>query len=170
MARFEDAIGYVLDNEGGYTNDPADHGGATNYGITDAEARRHGYSGDMRDLPLETAKAIYLADYWRFDGIEDQHVATKLLDMAVNMGLSTAVKLAQGIAGVVTDGVMGPATETRINTLTDSGTSMEHSALLLTGLVFGCVRRYAHIVGSDHSQAAFIVGWIERALKMPEVK
>jgi lysozyme family protein len=37
--------------EGGYVNDPADPGGATNHGITIAVARKHGYTGAMRDLP-----------------------------------------------------------------------------------------------------------------------
>lgn len=32
--RFDDAFKIVLDFEGGYSNDPADRGGETNYGIT----------------------------------------------------------------------------------------------------------------------------------------
>lgn len=37
--------------EGGYVNDPVDPGGETNHGITIAVARKHGYTGRMRDLP-----------------------------------------------------------------------------------------------------------------------
>lgn len=37
--------------EGGYVNHPSDPGGETNHGITKAVARKHGYTGPMRDLP-----------------------------------------------------------------------------------------------------------------------
>ena len=52
-----------IDLEGGYS-DPAvtgrpDRGGITNWGITEATARRCGYAGDMRDLARERALAIY---------------------------------------------------------------------------------------------------------------
>lgn len=158
MASFDVAIVYVLKNEGGYTHNPADRGGPTNFGITEKEARAHGYTGDMRNFPLDQAKNIYKQDYWKFDGIASQKVATKLLDMAVNMGLVTTVKTAQLIVGTTPDGIMGAKTIAAINS----------RSTMLTDLMFMCVRRYAHIVGADHSQAAFIVGWIERALKMPD--
>ena len=39
----------LIDREGGYVNHPADRGGATCFGITEAVARAHGYGGAMRD-------------------------------------------------------------------------------------------------------------------------
>lgn len=41
----------VFEREGGYVNHPNDPGGATNHGVTEAVARKHGYRGHMRDLP-----------------------------------------------------------------------------------------------------------------------
>ncbi len=157
MAEFEKAIGYVLDNEGGFSDDPADTGHATRYGITAAEAQRHGL--DVTTLTIDNAKAIYEKDYWRFDAIADQRVATKLFDMAVNMGLATAVRMAQKIAAIAYDGIMGPLTANCINNVpTDR---------MLSGLVAASVRRYAAIVAANASQSVFIVGWMERALKLP---
>ncbi|WP_303740874.1 glycosyl hydrolase 108 family protein, partial [Yersinia enterocolitica] len=62
----------ILGKEGGYVNHPDDKGGPTRWGITEKVARAHGYTGDMRNLPRETALAILEADYWtgpRFDQI-----------------------------------------------------------------------------------------------------
>ncbi len=37
--------------EGGFVDHPNDPGGATNHGITEVVARKHGFTGNMRDLP-----------------------------------------------------------------------------------------------------------------------
>ena len=44
-------IDELIAREGGYTNHPADRGGPTRYGITEAVARAHGYDGPMALLP-----------------------------------------------------------------------------------------------------------------------
>lgn len=62
----------ILGKEGGYVNHPDDKGGPTNWGITQATARAHGYTGDMRNLTRQQAMDIYEADYWygpRFDQV-----------------------------------------------------------------------------------------------------
>ena len=48
----------LIKREGGYVNNPADRGGATKYGITQAVARENGWNGNMKDLPLEFAKVF----------------------------------------------------------------------------------------------------------------
>ena len=55
----EQYLDELIKREGGYVNNPADRGGATKYGITEAVARANGFKGNMKDLPLEVAKAIY---------------------------------------------------------------------------------------------------------------
>ena len=62
----------LIKREGGYVNNPADRGGATKYGITEAVARANGFKGNMKDLPLDVAKSIYRKNYWtapRFDQV-----------------------------------------------------------------------------------------------------
>ena len=49
----------LIEREGGYVNHPADKGGPTCFGITEAVARAHGYAGAMRNLPRMEAAAIY---------------------------------------------------------------------------------------------------------------
>jgi lysozyme family protein len=44
-------LGAIFALEGGFVDHKNDPGGATNHGITAAVARKHGFKGDMRDLP-----------------------------------------------------------------------------------------------------------------------
>jgi lysozyme family protein len=61
---FDSAFAALELSEGGYSNNPADQGGETMYGITKRVAVKNGYTGDMHDLPLELAKSIAKAEYW----------------------------------------------------------------------------------------------------------
>jgi lysozyme family protein len=67
--RFESCLAFTLRQEGGYVDDPADPGGATNMGITLATYREWSddpHLGDVqvRDMTLKTAGAIYRSLYW----------------------------------------------------------------------------------------------------------
>src|SRR5579863_3816769 len=58
----------ILLSEGGYTNDPRDPGGPTNWGITLADARLHwkpdATAEDVRAMPREVAERIWKEKYW----------------------------------------------------------------------------------------------------------
>lgn len=102
---FDAAIADLLGVEGDFSDDPADSGGATRYGITEAVARRHGYTGSMRALPAETAKAIYRADYWDAQNLNavamlSRRVAWELFDTGVNCGISVAGEFLQAALNV----------------------------------------------------------------------
>ena len=43
----DDLIDVLIAREGGFVDHPADKGGPTRWGITQAVARRHGYMGQM---------------------------------------------------------------------------------------------------------------------------
>ena len=78
-------INTLIEREGGYVAHPADKGGPTRFGITEAVARTHGYSGTMRQLPHADAAAIYKRLYWlrpHFDDIAERSpcVAAELFD------------------------------------------------------------------------------------------
>src|SRR3546814_13404995 len=75
MVDADKLIDAVIDREGAYVNHPADRGGPTCWGITEAAARAEGYRGAMRDLPRATAAAIYRKHSWtrpRFDAAADR--------------------------------------------------------------------------------------------------
>lgn len=109
---FDQAFHQLLGHEGGYVNHPSDPGGATCWGVTERVARAHGYTGHMRDLPVDVAKAIYKRDYWdavRADEVPDA-VRYSLFDGAVNSGVKQSIKWLQRGLGVTDDSVLGPQT------------------------------------------------------------
>lgn len=96
----DELIHAVIDREGGFTNHPADRGGATRFGITEAVARANGYVGDMRHFARPAAVAIYRRVYWvrpGFDRVAEAapKVAAELFDTGVNMGPSVATAFLQ---------------------------------------------------------------------------
>jgi lysozyme family protein len=110
MSSFDDAFTALIGNEGGYSNNPADPGGETMWGVTARVARAAGYAGPMKDLPRDTAKAIAKKLYWdplRLDQL-DARVAFQIFDANYNGG--HAVIWMQGAAGAKVDGLIGDAT------------------------------------------------------------
>ena len=93
-------IDALIEREGGYVHHPADRGGPTCFGITEAVARAHGYGGTMRDLPRREAVAIYRRLYWlrpRFDQVATRapRLAAELFDTGANMGPAVAATFLQ---------------------------------------------------------------------------
>jgi lysozyme family protein len=93
-------IDALIEREGGFVENPADKGGPTCFGITQAVARASGYAGPMRQLPREEAAAIYRRLYWlrpRFDEVASRsdRIAAELFDTGVNMGPAVAVTFLQ---------------------------------------------------------------------------
>ena len=104
MEQDDDGIERMLDElverEGGYVDHPADRGGATRFGVTEAVARAHGYRGAMRALPRDEAISIYRRLYWlrpRFDAVAERcaAIAAELFDTGVNMGPAVAATFLQ---------------------------------------------------------------------------
>ena len=98
-------IDQVIAREGGYSDNPADSGGKTRYGITEALARKHGYDGAMHELPRARAVEILAAEFWpkSFDDILTLSPAlvAELFDTAVNIGPAHAGKFLQRALNVL---------------------------------------------------------------------
>lgn len=124
----QEIIGDLIGREGDgkYTNNPADSGGPTRWGITETIARAYGYDGDMRTLPRETAEKIYRERYWSGPGFDKVGqicplIAIKLMDFGVVAGQERSAKQLQRILNVLNrqakdypdiavDGRIGPVT------------------------------------------------------------
>jgi len=164
MADFLRALPYVLKNEGGWSDDPNDPGGATNYGITLAEAQKHGIADKeaLKNISPEKVAEIYHTDYWQFDGVNDQRVATKVFDIHVNMGDSIRViqnALNRLGACLAIDGIYGKATESALNAF-----DPDH---ILDMLCRVAAEKYQSIVYHRPASSVFLKGWLIRAAKVP---
>lgn len=109
---FDQAFDTLLKHEGGFSDHPADPGGKTRFGITEAVVRKMGYHGDMRELPIDLAKRIYKTRYWDAVRAEELPEAIRyaVFDAAVNSGPRQAIRWLQRAVGVNDDGIIGPKT------------------------------------------------------------
>ncbi len=167
----------ILGKEGGYVNNPNDKGGPTNWGITQAVARAHGYTGDMRNLTRQQALDILEADYWtgpRFDQISvmSSAIAAELCDTGVNMGPAVAAKFLQRVlnvmnnqgrlyADIVADGQIGPRTISALRSyLSARGANGETVMLKALNSLQGT--RYIELSEQRAANEAFTFGWFSR--------
>jgi len=135
MADFDKAISKVLKHEGGYANDPSDRGGETYKGIArnfwpkwdgwstvDKLKAQKGFPRILNDSVSLHASVVkfYNIRFWDKIGgdlINEQDIAFKLVDTAVNMGIVPAVKLAEGVVGEKQDGIIDDKTINKLNSL-----------------------------------------------------
>jgi len=174
MHIFEDALRHTLGIEGGFTDDPADSGGATNWGITEGEARAFGYEGDMKSLPISTAKAIYRTNYWdklSLDDVADlsADIALELFDTGVNCGTGFAGKSLQQALNVFNhqgkdypdlkvDGLIGNGTMAALlSYLAHRGVEGEVVLMRALNAIQGA--RYIDIAERRPKDERFIYGW-----------
>jgi lysozyme family protein len=171
---FEEAIAPVLGFEGRYSNNPADRGGETAWGITVAVARAFGYQGAMKDMARPTALAIYRERFWtqpRFDQVAlvSAAIGYEMLEQGVNFGpvwpgrfLQRALNvLNQGgtaYPDVTVDGAVGKLTLFSLaQHLRARATAGER--VLLEMLNSQQSVRYMEIAEQNPSQEEFEYGW-----------
>lgn len=114
---FEAALQTVLHHEGGFTDHPADPGGATNKGITLEVYRtyknnRNLTAEDLKRISDDEVRDIYKRKYWDSCRCDDlpPGIDVCVFDCAVNSGVGRSSKFLQECAGVTADGAIGPVT------------------------------------------------------------
>ena len=157
------AVDRVLSNEGGYSSNPSDPGGATKFGIS---ARQ--YPGlNIAALTRAAAIKIYWRDWWLKFGFARLPTATaaKTFDLAVNMGPGSAIKSLQRALRacghrVPEDGVLGAATALAA-TRADSAALI--SALRSEAAAYYRVNAALARGKRANNDREFLEGWLNRA-------
>jgi lysozyme family protein len=156
MGDFSKAIKFVFENEGGFVNDFTDSGGETKYGIS----RKSYPDWDIENLTEEDAIEIYRQDFWQpYKNFEDR-LATKLFDLAVNLGHRRAIQILQRAlrcigAKIEDDGVLGPVTKRAVESV--------NVDLLLPAIKSEAAGVYRNLATVNVSQKKFLKGWLRRA-------
>ena len=178
MADFQIALTELLTYEGGYVNNNSDAGGETFAGISrtfnpnwlgwsvvDELKKTHSNLKELNeallaDVPLMAAVGqFYRQKYWNFDTVPSQLVANKMLDMEVNFGQGSAVRILQ--TGLVRlghnlsiDGSLGSGTLALV--------IKENEPELLHALRAYSALSRVHRVQAHPDQMQFIEGWLYR--------
>jgi lysozyme family protein len=166
----------LIDREGGYVDHPADKGGPTCFGITEAVARAHGYAGPMRQLPRDEAAAIYERLYWSRPGFDEvarrsPRVAAELFDTGVNMGPAVAATFLQraltalnrngrDYPDLIPDGRIGSVTLAALDGFLGIRGRTGGEAVLLRALEALQGERYLRLAERRPANEVFLYGWL----------
>ena len=179
LTTFDEIIEQVLEHEGGYVDDPADKGGATNFGVIqrtyqnyiDKYGDGHEVTKDeMKEMDEEAAIDCYFKMFWEPSRASKlpEEVREVYFDMVVNHGQGNAVKILQQAINnkrkpanyIDVDGGIGPNTIGASKGLKEWELMVERSGFYWN-LVFK---------GSKYkdrtNQVKFIRGWIRRCFKL----
>lgn len=113
---FQRALSLVLKSEGGWSDSPADPGGATMKGVTLATFRRYinpqGSKDDLRHITDAQLAKVYREQYWNAVGGDQlpDGVDYATFDMAVNSGPGRAARYLQSVVHANMDGAIGADT------------------------------------------------------------
>ena len=180
----QDVIDDILRAEGNeYTNDPADSGGPTKYGIT-LETLQDSRSvectaDDVRRLSEDEARRIYLTRYYagpRLDLLAEHSelVAAEVMDTGVNTGMRRAVRLLQRALNALNDGGqqyddvkedgrVGPATAGALaDYLEHRGAEGEKALFVLLNCLQGAY--YVDLVERRRKDERFMYGWLRHRI------
>ena len=167
--KFKRCLSRLLDQEGGYVNDPSDSGGETykgisrkwfpkwaGWGIIDTYTDKEEISGDweVNDLVAQ----FYSKHFWnplRLDEVHDELIAEMLFSTAVNLGKKVAIRKMQRVLGVTPDGIIGPKTLLALNGA--------EAVVFTNSFVLELVDFYLAISVKGNN-AKFLKGWVNRAM------
>jgi lysozyme family protein len=164
----DEVIDIVLQFEGGFVNNPNDHGGPTNFGITAADLGRFlkqttpATEDQVRKMTAEQARAIYRKWYIDEPGFSDvtsSALKLVLIDSSVLFGVGRATRWLQQALNMTVDGDFGDKTKEALDAVQDQ-TKLARKVLGLR------LQAIANIVSKDTSQLVFLRGWINRAVTL----
>jgi len=171
--RFVVAIKKVLENEGGLANNNYDNGNITNYGISLRYLKTLGKEGDInkdgridkQDIYLLTkfaAANIYKKQFWDKYGlyrINNLQLATKILDLSINMGINQLIVLLKRAILKIDPNFIAPKDIPFIICYVNKYPPF----ILLNALIKQAKYFYTNLVNKRPQDQIFLKGWLKRA-------
>lgn len=165
---FDQAFDFLLKDEGTkYTDNPADSGGPTKFGITlkafQAYIEQDVSPDQIESLTVDEAKKFYFDTFWKqlsCEKVEQLGIAVSLLDFGVLYGPGTAAMLAQRALNICGhtlkfDGILGEESVSMLNTVNQEDFLCAFHSLIL--------KRIDFIIASSPKNEVFRAGWTSRA-------
>jgi lysozyme family protein len=175
MTALERGLAIIKEHEGGYSNDPNDPGGPTNFGISLRFLRESGNlladvdhdgdidAADIKGLTWELAAALFTSEFWSEYGYErlPADIAIKTFDLSVNMGPVQAHKILQRACracgyDIKDDGALGPITVAAARNILPA-------TVLLAAMRSEAAGFYRLLVSKNVLLGVFINGWLARS-------
>lgn len=170
---FEIAYNRTAKIEGGWADDPADRGGKTNRGVTEATWINYWRSRSMtppctiRNATEAQTKQVLHDEYWakgkcdKVGEVSSAYLAAHLFDACVHHGQQRGQMLLQQAlnylgASLVVDGIVGPITLEQVKAYT-----AYHDALVASFL-FQRAQFFDSIFRNNPSQLVYRRGWFRR--------
>ena len=167
MAKFEEALSMVLRHEGGLSADAQDEGGITNMGISlrfyKKRVKVDADENDIRNLTVAEVSDIYNKFFWipnRYDEINNQDLANRMMDLAVNTGslnanafLQRALNSIMSYIPLQVDGKIGLKTLAAANNC---------DQLLLYSNLIAEATQYYKLIAKNNQNFKFLNGWLKR--------
>ena len=160
---FEACLPFILREEGGYSNTPGDHGGATNYGIiqTEYNVYRHSHGLPLQSVHLiapSEYREIYWTGYWLPNCPSlPNGLNLSVFNINVNGGPGRGTRLLQQCLGLAVDGIWGPGTKAAVAALTN-----EDIIDVIQEFHDRERKFYEAIIAHDPSQQKFAKDWFGR--------
>lgn len=171
---FEGIMAKILVHEGGFVNNPADNGKATNKGIAWATWQTYAEKilkveptlENLKNLTQKQAVAIYESAFWkkaRIDDINDPDMRYAFFDFYVNAGgnatkvLQKTLNELQSKVSLVVDGAIGSKTIACLN-------SIDHD-IIYNAFLEKRREYYMDLVKRKPEQKIFLRGWLNRVHK-----
>jgi lysozyme family protein len=166
--RFQEALHFTLNWEGGYVNDPDDPGGATNRGVTqgvyDAWRQSKGLKAQpVSEIAMDEVGAIY-QKYWDAcsAGAFRLPLAAVLFDTAVNFGAARAIRFFKIARGLTFDGTNTSGFYPRADMAKLAGEAPEVQFVIANSIIALRKKYRLDRVAKSPTQEKFLKGWQNR--------
>lgn len=166
------------DTDGGYTDDPNDTGGKTNWGWTEATLLSIGVATPPKDLTFEVAYRLYEMHQWKKvggDAIFKHHpyLARIIFNYGVHAGWCAAVRRLQMIlnlhnnqgklwADIKEDGYWGKNTQAMLHAYLSKREHLDGHDVIFMDYLIAAGAHYQSLAKANDRYERYYFGWMRR--------